>query len=208
VKKSLSFDERLQRLDPLFVELKGIEKELKFPLHRTARFLFKKCDEDFIKKEVKGVLALYFAGKALAREGLKTEAVEKDLKRKIKKIDDLCKENPPDYVLQPLREWRANFKIKLWEHCLGKRAMHGKCPALSEVVTALADALFNCAPVWLRFQKAAEVYRRIGRIINEMTSPSCLVCGRNDHGVSEADWRETRKRDRKREQRLTKHKQS
>src|SRR5262249_22558871 len=79
--------------------------------------------------------------------------------------------------------WRRSGRGEVWQQRLSEmyrhlpRRMSGKCQTRSELVTALATYFWQCKNIRTSLNVPAR-YEFIGRIIEGISTPSCLLCGR------------------------------
>ena len=186
MRKSPSFDERLQRLEPIFAELENFSGK---PNTVNSSFSFREFDGE----RVKLILRFYFSLSEMEKGSLKSEQHIQDLERKKKSIDALLQKDPPAFVAQALLEWRDEINLDLQLQQQRKATVSSNCPVLSNVITALGDYLFSVYALHAVFSSDADYYEHIRQILIEMTTPNCFICGRT-HDVG--PWRNIWKRDR------------
>jgi hypothetical protein len=184
VKKSPSFDERLQRLDRIFTELERLSGK---PKTASSSFSFQYFD----RERVKLILRYYLTLSETDKGGIKDEQHIQDLERKKKSINALLQEDPPAWVTHPLREWRDDIISALRKQSGKNTITKGKC-SLTKVITALGDYLLSVYALRAVFPSTADLHEYIRRILIEMTTPNCFLCGRTHRFTK---WRNIWKRD-------------
>jgi len=187
------FEERLQRLEPLFVKLE------KCPMSSEAfsfpELLFLKFD----RKRVKDTLRFHLCLGLLDRKQVAAGPQLENLKRKKQKIISfLVKEKPPAFVCYVLMEWLDSIlgAIRLQES-KEHRFKGDDCLAVSGAITELTTYFWRCQPSELLCRgvlySESKIYHFIGKMIEQVTFPSCPACGKETHSFPY--WKKVRSRD-------------
>lgn len=178
---------RWERLAPLFTQL---EQHAVKPARQRAEMSFK----DFNRDDVLALLLLCFK-QALLDRWLFHHVFGPlpALKRAAQKIRLLLKERIPPSLEQRVSKQLGTTDNIIKEQQQRKRRLGGKCPTRSIAVTLLANYFSRCQAFEAMPYSDAERYQIIGKIVQELSTPSCLACGRR-HPVS--SWREVKSIDR------------
>jgi hypothetical protein len=144
--------------------------------------------------QVIGITVAAFLPAVASRKGLEEEKArlaeeEKALQRVIPLSEKgLVPVDPRAYARRDgLRLAQAVLKQR-------KQLRSKKCPVLSGLITGLCDYFFRCESLRADHPQKSEVYELVGRVINALSEPCCLLCG-TPHRFD--DWTGIRARDKK-----------
>lgn len=178
---------RWKRLAPLFTQL---EQHAVKPAPQRAGMSF----EDFNRDDVLALLLLCFK-QALLDRWLFHHVFGPlpALKRAAQKMRLLLKERIPPSLEQRVSKQLGTTDNIIKEQQQRKRRLGGKCPTRSIAVTLLANYFSRCQAFQAVPYSDAERYQFIGKIVQEISTPSCLACGRRHPFLS---WRGVKSIDR------------
>jgi hypothetical protein len=172
------FEKRLGRLEPVFAELENLKPA---PGAAPRPGMFPKPPRRW---EVVTYL-VYLLWRPASEPPRLVESIRNDPRRVEKKVFALLHERIRPESSSPLM--KAIFRDALHH----RYRYSSKCRATSTTVTVLATYLWRSHPVQARY-KSSDVYRLIGKIVEEMSTPTCFACEK-PHTFK--NWRAVRARD-------------
>jgi hypothetical protein len=187
-KAELADNEFKKRLESLSALLKKFTDELGELNLQSARdeYVFARFEEGQIAE----ILRYHFirSGVPAARDEARSLSLE-DLRRTANLTEDLLKERLPIFYRLILEALWMDATATSNGKKLSVKRYQGKCPIVSEIVTDLFTYLVTARGFRAVFDKGADLYRLIGRIVEMLSSPLCLFCER-PHVFK--DWRNVR----------------
>lgn len=179
--------QRLPRLDPILEEMKrGLLSNDAGPRPAMRVIVFQ-------EGHVKGILILHFSMALRSSKAAKSTPSARTLKRQETHLLSLLAEE----LLPSHREQFESIlqDVRTLADLQRARKQRTTCPVVSDVITDLATWFLWCRP--LRLYRQADLYRFVGRIVQCVSDPLCLACGR-EHSFTK--WRGVRMRDQYRDQ--------
>lgn len=178
------FLKRLHALDGILAELKNP------PVHSTRDRPVR--NEVFDPGSVKMLLFFHFMSGLFMRSAHATVPTEAELTRQLRILLELLKTKliPEHRTVARQLVWDVAALAELQRH----RRQRATCPSVSAMITDLMTSLSRCRE--LADFRIAELYGFVGRMVEKLSTPTCLLCNA-PHKFN--TWQTVRMRDRHRD---------